>query len=120
MLTMILGIAHNLIFCAQSAFAANYRIRQWQAIEITLMSSVTYADSFQDVDVTATFTKPGRKAITRPAFWDGGLTWKVRFAPPQAGLWTMTTIATDAKNNGLHHVTRSVQCDPYFRQSRYL
>lgn len=114
-LTMVLGIAqYHLIFCAQNAFAGNHRVQQWQAVEIMLTSSVKYADPFQDVDVTATFTKPGSKAITRPAFWDGGLTWKVRFAPPQAGLWTMTTRATDARNSGLHHVTRTVQCDPYF------
>jgi hypothetical protein len=113
-LTMVLGIAqYHLIFCAQNAFAGNHRVQQWQAVEIMLTSSVKYADPFQDVDVTATFTKPGSKAITRPAFWDGGLTWKVRFAPPQAGLWTMTTRATDGRNSGLHHVTRTVQCDPY-------
>jgi hypothetical protein len=113
-LTMVLGIAqYHLIFCAQNAFAGNHRVQQWQAVEIMLTSSVKYADPFQDVDVTATFTRPGSKAITRPAFWDGGLTWKVRFAPPQAGLWTMTTRATDARNSGLHHVTRTVQCDPY-------
>jgi hypothetical protein len=113
-LTMVLGIAqYHLIFCAQNAFAGNHRVQQWQAVEIMLTSSVKYADPFQDVDVTATFTRPGSKAITRPAFWDGGLTWKVRFAPPQAGLWTMTTRATDGRNSGLHHVTRTVQCDPY-------
>jgi hypothetical protein len=100
-------------FCAPVAFAANYRVQQWQAVEITLTSSVTYADPFQDVDVTATFTRAGSKAITRPAFWDGGHTWKVRFAPPQTGIWTMTTSATDAKNSGLHHVTKTVQCNPY-------
>jgi hypothetical protein len=114
LLTMALGISLcDVIFCAPTAHAANYRVQQWQAVEIALTSSVTYADPFQDVDVTAIFTRPGGKTITRPAFWDGGLTWKVRFAPPQIGLWKMTTSATDAKNGGLHHVTRTVQCDPY-------
>jgi hypothetical protein len=101
------------IFCTATAFAAEYKVQQWQAVEITLTSSVTYADPFQDVDVTATFTRPGSAAITRPAFWDGGRTWKVRFAPTQTGLWTMTTSATDARNRGLHGVTETVQCDPY-------
>jgi hypothetical protein len=70
-------------------------------------------DPFQDVDVTATFTGPDRRMIVRPAFWDGGAIWKVRFAPTQTGLWTMTTSATDANNGGLHHITRTVQCDRY-------
>lgn len=103
----------NAIFYAPAAFAANYRTQQWQAVEIVLTSSVTYADPFQDVDVTAAFTKLGSKTITRPAFWDGGHSWKVRFAPPQTGLWTMTTNSTDAENRGLHHITKTVRCDPY-------
>ena len=103
----------NVILCATTASAANYKVHQWQAVEIELTSSVTYADSFQDVGVTATFTTPDGRTITRPAFWDGGLTWKVRFAPPRTGLWTMTTSATDARNSGLNHVTRTVRCDPY-------
>src|ERR1700761_568464 len=81
----------TMIFCAAIAYGQDYNAHQWQVVEITLTSSVSYADPFQDVDVTATFTRPDGKVITRPAFWDGGLTWKVRFAPPQTGLWTMIT-----------------------------
>jgi len=103
----------SVILIAQFAFAADYKVQRWQAVEITLTSSVTYENPFQDVDVTAIFTGPDKKTILRPAFWDGGATWKVRFAPTEAGLWTMTTNATDAKNPGLHHATRTVQCDPY-------
>lgn len=113
-----LKVAIGLAFCsvilfAQFALAADNKVQKWQAVEITLTSSVTYNDPFQDVDVAAVFTGPDKKTIIRPAFWDGGATWKVRFAPTQAGLWTMTTNATDAKNAGLHHVTRTVECDPY-------
>jgi hypothetical protein len=113
-LTMALGIALcNEMFCSPTAFAANYRVQQWQAIEIALTSSVAYTEPFEDVDVTATFTGPDKKTIVRPAFWDGGTTWKVRFAPTQTGLWTMTTSATDIKNSGLHHVKRTVECERY-------
>jgi hypothetical protein len=114
LLATTLGIAMcMMIFFVPGANAANYKIQQWQAVEIQLTSAVTYADPFQDVDVTATFTSPGNKEVIRPAFWDGGTTWKVRFAPPQTGLWTMTTSATDIKNGGLHHVTKTVRCDRY-------
>src|SRR6266702_1571865 len=114
LLTTTLGIAaYMVIFFVPSALAANYKVQQWRVVEIELTSSVTYADPFQDVDVTATFTSPGNKEVARPAFWDGGNTWKVRFAPPQTGLWTMSTSATDIKNGGLHHVSRTVQCEPY-------
>lgn len=101
------------LFCSVTAFAANYRTQQWRAVEIVLTSSVKYDNPFQDVDVTATFTGPDHKVIKRPAFWDGGRTWKVRFAPPQTGIWKMTTSATDAANRGLDHLTKTVRCDSY-------
>ena len=96
-----------------TASAAEYRAQQWRPIEIVLTSSVTYDNPFQDVDVTATFVGPAHTVIQRPVFWDGGRTWKVRFAPPQTGKWKMTTTATDAANKGLHGVTKTVQCDRY-------
>ena len=114
----VLAIAVTIVFChsalsAAAPHAANYKVQQWQAVEIVLTSSVNYARPFQDVDVTATFTGPGDQTISRPAFWDGGRTWKIRFAPPQPGLWTMATSATDAANRGLNHVRKTVQCGPY-------
>jgi hypothetical protein len=96
-----------------NAFAAKYRTQRWRAVEIVLTSSVTYDNPFQDVDVTATFAGPDHTLMSRPAFWDGGRTWKVRFAPPHTGVWEMTTSATDPKNKGLDGVTASVRCDPY-------
>jgi hypothetical protein len=114
LLAMAFGVALcNSAFCAPSATGTNYKVQPWQAVEIALTSSKTYGNPFQDVDVTATFSKRGSKPITRPAFWDGGVTWKVRFAPPETGLWTMTTSASDPKNQGLHGVSATVQCDPY-------
>ncbi|MCQ6562306.1 apiosidase-like domain-containing protein [Paenibacillus mendelii] len=95
------------------AHAADFTATQWQAVEISLTSSAGYADPFNDVDVTATFTGPGGTVITRPAFWDGGSVWKIRFAPTKTGSWTMVTTATDTANAGLHNVTKSVQCDVY-------
>jgi hypothetical protein len=96
------GLAACLVlFFSATAFAAKYRTQQWRAVEIVLTSSVTYDSPFQDVDVTATFTGPDHRVISRPAFWDGGRTWKVRFAPPHSGVWEMATSATDATNKGL-------------------
>jgi hypothetical protein len=88
------------LFFSATAFAAKYRTQQWRAVEIVLTSTVAYGNPFQDVDVTATFTGPDHRVIARPAFWDGGRIWKVRFAPPQTGVWKMTTGATDAKTRG--------------------
>lgn len=101
------------MLCAITPVAAEVPVQRWRVAEIELTSSRTYADPFLDVEVNATFTGPGDAVITRPAFWDGGQKWKVRFAPPQSGLWTMKTSATDAANAGLHAISETVQCEDY-------
>ena len=111
---MILLISYCiLIFKINSLFATDFSVQTWRVVEIELRSSQSYSDPFYDVDVEATFTGPDDLIITRPAFWDGELTWKIRFAPPETGLWTMTTNATDVSNSGLHNVTKIVESIPY-------
>lgn len=95
------------------SFAADYSVQRWRVVEIELSSSQSYSDPFYDVDLEATFTGPGGLKITRPAFWDGDLTWKIRFAPTETGVWAMTTNATDVSNSGLHNVTKTVECSSY-------
>ncbi len=113
-LKMIFLIVHCLVtFEITSSFAADYSVQRWRVVEIELSSSQSYSDPFYDVDVEVTFTGPDGLKITRPAFWDGGLIWKIRFAPPETGLWTMTTNATDVGNSGLHNVTKTVECGSY-------
>src|SRR5262249_4351631 len=34
-------------------------------------------------------------------FWDGGRTWRVRFAPDQVGHWSYETTCSDVSNKGL-------------------
>ncbi|MFG1707032.1 DUF4038 domain-containing protein [Nonomuraea sp. M3C6] len=79
----------------------------WRAVEFTLHSTVDYADPYRDVDLVATFTGPNGQRLTMPGFWDGGTTWRVRFAAPTPGRWQYTTSSTDAANTGLngHHGT---------------
>ncbi len=96
-----------------SVNAADYTVERWRVVEITLTSAISYTDPFNDVDVTATFTGPGGATIVRPAFWDGGTTWKVRFAPTLVGNWTMTTSCTSPTNSGLHNISKTIECNAY-------
>jgi len=80
-------------------------VEKWRNMEFSLTSSKTYANPFMDVDVTATFTGPNGEKLIRPAFWDGGNTWKVRFAPTAVGSWIVTTQSTDASDTGLNRST---------------
>lgn len=88
-------------------------IEQWKVVEITLTSSKAYSDPFNQVEVSATFSGPRGKVIVRPAFWDGGRTWKVRFAPTVIGVWHMLTSCSDRSNAGLNMLRETVQCRPY-------
>ncbi|MFC3800889.1 DUF4038 domain-containing protein [Cohnella sp. GCM10012308] len=74
----------------------------WREQELALVSAKTYDDPFLDVDVTAVFTGPHGEKLNRPAFWDGGNTWKVRFAPTSAGQWTVTTASNVPDDTGLN------------------
>jgi hypothetical protein len=69
----------------------------WVAQELSFTSSPSapYTSPFIDVDLYADFTHEasGRK-IRRPAFWDGGGSWRVRFAPEAQGRWTYVTSGT--------------------------
>ena len=102
-----------ILFSLTKMYATDYSAEQWRVVEIPLTSSVIYTDPFNDVDVTATFTGPDGSTITRPAFWDGGNSWKIRFAPTLTGTWKYTTTCTDITNAGLQNLTGVVQTGTY-------
>ncbi|WP_307299336.1 DUF5060 domain-containing protein [Microbacterium natoriense] len=88
-------------------------VQQWHVAEYTFVSDVNYAAPFTDVEVTATFTHSSDgQVISRPAFWDGGKKWKVRFAPTELGEWTFVTSSSDTTNAGLHHRQGVIQVSP--------
>ncbi len=74
--------------------------KTWVAQEIELTSAKTYANPFEDVDIEAVFTL-GNKIITFPGFWDGGNTWKLRFALNKEGVWNYVITCTDKENTSL-------------------
>lgn len=74
----------------------------WRVVEISLESTETYANPYADTEVTACFLGPGGETIHRPAFWDGGRIWKLRFAPPTPGVWRWSSACTHPQDGGLH------------------
>jgi hypothetical protein len=61
--------------------------RQWREVEITL-TGPQVSDPYLDLDIVVDFVHDSGETVTRPAFWDGGRTWRVRFASPFAdGSW---------------------------------
>ncbi|MFD4668561.1 discoidin domain-containing protein [Lentzea sp. NPDC058450] len=111
---LTLGVlASMLVAVASPARAADITVERWRSGELVLTAAQAYADPLTGVQVNATFAGPGGTVLTRPAFWDGGNTWKVRFAPTRTGLWTMTTSASNTADSGLHNVVRTVDAVPY-------
>lgn len=100
------------IFCALISHG-QIAVEKWHVAEIKLTSTKKYAHPFDEVTVTAVFTGPGNETITRPAFWDGGDTWIIRFAPTIQGVWKMDTHCSDQSNAGMNEIKRSVVCKPY-------
>jgi len=98
-----ISVALAFIFClpALSAYAAKPvntaaktytakdivdRSELWVANERTFTAAVKYANPFDDatLDIVLTNTADGT-VLTVPGFWDGGNTWRVRFALTSLG-----------------------------------
>ena len=73
----------------------------WEETEITMTSQKSYPNSYTDVDVFADFRNADGVTIRRPAFWDGGNIWRVRFAAPEPGIWTWRTTCSQTDDAGL-------------------
>lgn len=76
-------------------------VQNWTVTEFSLTSTRSYPNPFLDVEVTATFLGPQGQVITRPGYWDGGSTWRVRFAPTAVGTWRYFIESSDSHNLGL-------------------
>lgn len=81
-------------------------LHPWEVAELTFEARREYANAYVEglpdrstplAQVTFTGTSGAAQGMRyRVAmFWDGGRTWKVRFAPPAAGEWTWTTASAD-------------------------
>lgn len=84
----------------------------WLASELSFESEKTYGNPFNDIDVDLILVGNGIKYVI-PAFWDGGNTWKIRFACPSAGEWLFKTVCSDSENASLNGRTGKVICTKY-------
>lgn len=89
-------------------------VEQWLAYEISFISDKIYDDPVYTVTADVIFMndESGEKLVV-PAFWDGGATWKVRFAIPELGGWSYITKCSDEENSGLHALSGGVNCVEY-------
>jgi len=87
---------------AVAALAADKSVSLYQRFEQSFESAASYANPAQEASLVATLTAPSGEKLKVPGFWDGGKTWRIRFAPTQTGKWKFETTCSDASNKGLH------------------
>ena len=62
--------------------------RRWREVEIAL-TGPQVDEPYLALDLVVDVVHDSGETLTRPAFWDGGRTWRVRFASPYAdGSWS--------------------------------
>ncbi|MBI2940096.1 MAG: DUF4038 domain-containing protein [Chloroflexi bacterium] len=92
----------------KSLYAVQHRAAEW-----SYSSGRTYADPFNEVELDVVFADPTGATSTVPAFWAGGLDWRVRFAPRLAGTYRFRTVCSDASNPDLHGQEGELVVTPY-------
>lgn len=88
-------------------------IETWRVHELAFEAGKDYAAGGGDaVRLDVAFSNRTTGAVlTRPAFWDGGKTFRVRFAPTAAGVWDWRTTCPD--DAALAGKSGSFDCVPY-------
>jgi hypothetical protein len=86
-------------------------------VEITLTSTRTYADPFNEVTLDAVFTDPKGRELRVPAFWAGANVWKVRYASSVLGTHRFRSTCSETGDKGLEGVTGRVVIKAYSGQN---
>ena len=62
-------------------------VRRWELHEFVLEGSTVVENPFRDAPLAGEFTAPSGKSRRVEGFYDGGKTWRLRFAPDEEGEW---------------------------------
>ena len=87
-----------ILLALASICPAQTSVEVWKQVELTFHSSKCYDNPFLDVELLAVFINSSGDTIPRPAFWDGGDTWKVRFSPTKLGRWDYKLVGEEVNN----------------------
>lgn len=72
-------------------------VTQWGVFDeaIQIPGEYTNEQKYLEIGVTAQFVGPDGREVAVNGFWDGGRTWRVRFAPSLPGEWAYSIQAVD-------------------------
>ncbi len=71
-------------------------VGQYDVFEQSFTDAGNYSNPYTQLSATATLTAPDNQTYSIPLFWDGGDTWKFRFAPELQGEWNWTIDSADS------------------------
>ncbi len=94
-------------------------VPKWERFEHAFKSSVLYTNALQEASLTVVFTSPLGDTSQVDGFWDGGRTWRVRFAPDQPGHWKFQTTCSDTANSGLNNQSGEFICSAAIGLTRF-
>jgi Domain of unknown function (DUF5060) len=84
-------------------------IPKWSVYELTLTASDQASDPYLETNIVGVFSGPNSQSVVVNGFWDGGHTFRLRFAPTVEGTWTYMTVSSDPAMDG--HMG-SITCTP--------
>jgi Protein of unknown function (DUF4038)/Domain of unknown function (DUF5060) len=61
-----------------------------------------------DTGISGEFTGPHGARLRVPGFYDGDGVWKIRFAPPSPGTWSLRTVSASPELNGKEAVVEAI------------
>lgn len=108
---MIVAITAWLLTTANAVAMVAAETAAWTVFETSIETTKAYARPFVDVEVDAIFEKADARWRV-PAFWAGGGTWKVRFAPPEPGEYRYRFVSNDATNADFAAPERTFVANP--------
>jgi len=97
-------------YFAFPAFSQN-EVGKWMKFEHSFTSEKAYANPLYELlKFEVEFTAPSGRKKTVNGFWDGGKTFKVRFAPDEVGEWSFESSCSNEEDSGLHGITGTFNC----------
>ncbi|MBW4084344.1 DUF5605 domain-containing protein [Paenibacillus sp. S150] len=82
-------------------------VEKWGVFEIELQT-ISSGNPYVDVALSAEFVQ-GDRRITPLGFYDGDGVYRIRFMPPEVGIWTFQTHSSSHSLNGIEG---QVECTP--------
>lgn len=101
-----------LITLSCTAAAAPSAAPQWQEVELSFTATRDRANHYADSEAWADFTHEDGTSMRRPMFWDGGQTFRLRFASTKSsGVWRWITSDRDG-DPGLRGHSGTLAAEP--------